>query len=124
MDCSPPDSSVYGDSSGKSTGVGCHALPRDLPNPEIEPRSPTLQADSLLSEPPRKPKNTGGASLSLLQGLFPMQESNWGFRNCRWILYKLSYKGSPWTYLWDHYFIYHKYKQYLKAYFFSLQWQK
>ena len=29
--------------------------PRDLPNPVIEPRSPTLQADSLLSEPPGKP---------------------------------------------------------------------
>ena len=26
MDCSPPDSSVLGDSSGKNTGVGCHAL--------------------------------------------------------------------------------------------------
>ena len=26
--------------------------PVDLPNPEIKPRSPTLQADSLLSEPP------------------------------------------------------------------------
>ena len=26
--------------------------PGDLPNPEIEPRCPTLQADSLLSEPP------------------------------------------------------------------------
>ena len=28
----------------------------DLPNPEIEPRSPALQADSLLSEMPGKPK--------------------------------------------------------------------
>ena len=28
--------------------------PRDLPNPVIEPRSPTLQVDSLLSEPPGK----------------------------------------------------------------------
>ena len=28
--------------------------PGDLPNPGIEPRSPTLQADSLPSEPPRK----------------------------------------------------------------------
>ena len=27
----------------------------DLPNPGIEPRSPTMQADSLLSEPPGKP---------------------------------------------------------------------
>ena len=29
--------------------------PGDLPNPGIEPRSPTLQVDSLLSEPPGKP---------------------------------------------------------------------
>ena len=33
--------------------------PGDLPNPGIEPRSPTLQADSLPPEPPGKPKNTG-----------------------------------------------------------------
>ena len=26
MDCSPPGSSVHGDSSGKNTGVGCHSL--------------------------------------------------------------------------------------------------
>ena len=30
---------------------------RDLPNPGIESRSPSLQADSLLSEPPGKPIN-------------------------------------------------------------------
>ena len=33
------------DSLGKSTGVGCHALPRALPNPGIKPaslRSPAL----------------------------------------------------------------------------------
>ena len=30
-------------------------FPGDLPNPEIKPRSPTLQADSLPSEPPGKP---------------------------------------------------------------------
>ena len=28
--------------------------PGDLPNPRIEPRSPTLQADALPSEPPGK----------------------------------------------------------------------
>ena len=32
--------------------------PGDLPNPGIEPGSPTLQADSLLSEPPGKPAGT------------------------------------------------------------------
>ena len=31
--------------------------PGDLPNPGIEPRSPTLQADALLSELPGKPQN-------------------------------------------------------------------
>ena len=36
-----PSSSVHGDSPGKNTGVGCHALLQgDLPNPGIEPRSP------------------------------------------------------------------------------------
>ena len=29
--------------------------PGDLPNPGIKPRSPTLQADSLLTDPPGKP---------------------------------------------------------------------
>ena len=29
--------------------------PGDLPDPGIEPRSPALQADSLLSKPPGKP---------------------------------------------------------------------
>ena len=29
--------------------------PGDLPDPGIEPRSPALQADALLSEPPGKP---------------------------------------------------------------------
>ena len=33
--------------------------PGDLPNPEIEPRSPTLQEDSLPAEPQGKPKNPG-----------------------------------------------------------------
>ena len=41
-------------------------LPGDLLNSGTEPRSPTLQADSLPSEPSRKPKNTGVGSLSLL----------------------------------------------------------
>ena len=30
--------------------------PGDLPDPGIEPRSPALQADSLTSEPPGKPR--------------------------------------------------------------------
>ena len=44
--------------------------------PGVEPRSPPLQADSLLSEPSGKPKDTGAGSLSLLLENFPTQESN------------------------------------------------
>ena len=58
-------------------------------------QSPTLQVDSLLSESPGKPKNTGVGSLSLLQGNFPIQESNEGLLHCGQILYQLSHQGSP-----------------------------
>ena len=70
---------------------------RCLPNPGIESRSPTLQVDSLPTEPPRKPKNTGVSNLSLLQKIFPTQELNQGFLHCRQILYQLSYQGSPYA---------------------------
>ena len=39
---------------------------RDLHNPGIEPRSPTLQADSSLSEPPGKPLLVVRSCYSLL----------------------------------------------------------
>ena len=40
-------------------------------------------------------QNTGVGSLSLLQGIFPIQRSNPCLLHCRWILYQLSHKGSP-----------------------------
>ena len=61
----------------------------------MEPRSPTLQVDSLPAEPPGKPQNTRVGSLSLLQWTFPTQELNQGLLHWRWILYQLSYQGSP-----------------------------
>ena len=69
--------------------------PGDLPNPGIELRSPALQADSLPAEPEGKRKNTGVGSLSLLQRIFPTQESNRGLLHCKRIIYQLSYQGSP-----------------------------
>jgi len=60
-----------------------------------QPRSSVLWADSSLAEPQEKPKNTGVGSLSLLQQIFPTQESNQGVLHYRWILYQLSYQGSP-----------------------------
>ena len=75
------------------SGLPCPS-PRDLLNPGIEPRYPVLQADSLPSEPPEKPKNTGVGSLSLLQGIIPTQELNQGRLYCRQLLYQLSYQGT------------------------------
>ena len=40
------------------SGLPCPP-PGELSNPGIEPRSSALQTDSLPTEPPRKPKNTG-----------------------------------------------------------------
>ena len=59
-----------------------------------QPRSPAFQVNSLPSKPPGKLKYTGVGSLSLLQVIFPSQESNQGLLNYRWILYQLSYQGS------------------------------
>ena len=56
--------------------------PGDLPNPGIKPKSPTLQADALPSEPPGKPKNTGVGNLSLLQGNFPIIMYLYGYVLC------------------------------------------
>ena len=49
------------------SGLPCPP-PGHLSFPRIERRSPALQADSLLSEPPGKPQNTGVGSAFLLQG--------------------------------------------------------
>ena len=65
MDCSPPGFSAHVIFPGKNSLS--FPSPKDLPNPEIKPRSPALQADSLPAEPQGKPKNTGVGSLSLLQ---------------------------------------------------------
>ena len=57
MDCSPPGTSVHGNSPSKNTPVSGFPCPSpgDLPNPGIEHRSPTVWEDSLPSETLGKP---------------------------------------------------------------------
>ena len=51
---------------GQNTGVGSLSLLQgNLPNPGIQPRSPTLQADSLPAEPAGKPVMAFGHPFSL-----------------------------------------------------------
>ena len=58
---------------------------------------PTLRPRGLYRPWNSPGQNTGVGSLSLLQWIFPTQESNWGLLHCRRILYQLSYEGSPIT---------------------------
>ena len=50
MDCRPPGFSVHGIFQAGVLEWLPFPLPGDLPDPETEPQSPALQADSLLSE--------------------------------------------------------------------------
>ena len=52
--------------------------PGDLPDPGVKPRSPTVQADSLPTEPPGKPKYIG---------VILTQKLTWGLLHCSQILY-------------------------------------
>ena len=51
MDCRPQDSSIHGIFQAKIWSGLPFPPSGDLPHKNIEPRSPALQADSLLSEP-------------------------------------------------------------------------
>ena len=56
VDCSPTGSSVYGISQARMWHGLPFPSPGSLPDPGIEPGSPALEADSLPSEPPGKPR--------------------------------------------------------------------
>ena len=76
--CDPIDYTVHGILQARILEWVAFPFSRGSSQPGIEPGSPTLQADSLPAEPQGKPKNTGVGSLSLLEGIFLTQESNWG----------------------------------------------
>ena len=54
MDYNPPGSSVHAILQARILEWIAIPTPGDLPDPGVESRSPTLQADSLPSEPPGK----------------------------------------------------------------------
>ena len=84
-----------------SCTLNCH-LTVYLGNPYTyfcESESCSVVADSLRPHGLYSPwnsacQNTGEGSLSLLQGIFPIQESNPGLLHCKQMLYQLSYEGT------------------------------
>ena len=67
--------------------------PKKSENHSVE--SDSLQPHGLYSPWNSPGQNTGVHNHSFLQGIFPTQGSNPGLLHCKWILYQLSYQGSP-----------------------------
>ena len=58
MDCSPTGSSVHGTSQARIWEWLPFISPGDLPDPGIEPASPTLAGGFFTTEPPEKPRKS------------------------------------------------------------------
>ena len=93
--CHPTDCIVHGILQTRILEGVAFSFSRGSSQPRDQTQVSRLQVDSLPAEPQGKTKYTGVSSLSLLQQIFPTQESNQGLLHCRWILYQLSYEGSP-----------------------------
>ena len=79
-------------SSGCTAGSDCSQMADERESRSVV--SDSLRPHGLYSPWNSPGLNTGVGSLSLLQGIFPIQESNQGLLHCRRILYRLSYEGS------------------------------
>ena len=96
-DYGQPGSSVYGVLQARILDWVAISFCSGSSPPRIKPES---GGGFFTPEPPRKPKNAGAGSLSLLQGIFLTQESDWGPLHCRQFLYQLNYQGSPRVLKW------------------------
>ena len=71
MDCSPLGSSVHGDSPGRMSSSRGSSQSRD------QLRSPSLQADSLLSEPPLSPNQVSHPGPKQMKHLICLHPNQW-----------------------------------------------
>ena len=94
MDCSPPGFSVPGILQARILVWIAIPFSKESSQPRDQAQVSHIAGGFLPAEPQGKPKNTGMGSLSLLQWIFPIQESIQRLLHFRQILYQLSYKGS------------------------------
>ena len=78
--CDPMDYTVHRIFQARILEWVAFPFSRRSSQPRIKPRSPALQVDSILAEPPGRHKNTGVGSLSLLGG--SSQPRNWTGVSC------------------------------------------
>ena len=94
MECSPPGSSVYGDSPDKNTGVGCHALQGIFPTQGSNPGLRYCRRIVYCLSHQESPRILEWVAYPFLQGIFWIQESNQSLLHFRRPFYQLSYQGS------------------------------
>ena len=94
--CNPMDYTVLGILQARILEWVAFPFSGGSSKPKDRTQISRIVANSLAAEPQGKPKKTGVGSLSLLQGVFPTQESNWGLLHCRRIIYQLSYEKPKW----------------------------
>ena len=76
--CDPIDDTVHGILRPRIlSGEVAFPISRGSSQPRDRTKVSHVAVDSSPAEPQGKPKNTGMGSLSLLQGIFRTQESNW-----------------------------------------------
>ena len=95
MDCSLPGSSVLGDSPGKNTGVGFHALLQGIfPTQGWNPDLPHGSRFFYCLRHQGSPRNLEWVGIPSPEDL-PDTSIKPGLLHCRRILYQLSHQGSP-----------------------------
>ena len=94
VDCSPPDSSVHGDSPGKNTGVGCHAFFQgNFPIQGLNPGLPHCRQILYCLSHQGSPRILEWVAYPFSRGSsWPRNQT--GLLHCRQTLYQLSYQGS------------------------------
>ena len=88
--CDPVDYTVHGILQARILEWIAFPFSRGSSQPRDQAQVSHIAGGFLPAEPQGKPKNTKVGSLSLLQRIFPSQESNRGLVHCRRILYQPS----------------------------------
>ena len=84
--CNPIVYTVHGILQARILEWVAFPFSRGSSQPRDRTQVSRIAGGSLPAEPQGKPKNTGVGSLSLLQGIFPAQESNQGLLHCSWAI--------------------------------------
>ena len=91
MVCSPPGSSVHGDSPGKNTGVGCHALLQGIfPTQDLNPGIPHCGQILYHLSYQGSPRILEWVTYPFSRELFQPRNQTRVSCICRWILYQLT----------------------------------